>query len=84
MPCTSIHIFNMFFCFYPIDGSPIMAAGSTSGHISFWDLEKKQSLITLEDAHIGGVTGMKFLIKQPSLITSGPDNSLKVSQVKGW
>lgn len=60
------------------DGKSIMATGSSSGTISFWDLEKKQSSYVLQAAHSGNVTGMKFFQKQPLLITSGPDNSLKI------
>lgn len=60
------------------DGQPIMATGSVTGHISVWDLEKKQFSHTLYDAHNGMVCGMKFLQKQPLLISSGSDNSLKV------
>lgn len=60
------------------DGHPIMATGSVSGHISVWDLEKKEFSHTLYDAHSGTVCGMRFLQKQPLLISSGSDNSLKV------
>ena len=55
-----------------------MATGSTIGHITFWDLEKKRLITVLRHAHANSVTGMKFLQRQPTMITSSPDNSLKV------
>ena len=55
-----------------------MATGSTTGHLSLWNLEKKELSYVEKDAHVGSVTGMKFLEKQPLLITSAADNSLKV------
>jgi len=55
-----------------------MATASTMGHISFWDLEKKQPITVQRNAHSGPVTGMKFFQRQPALVTSGADNSLKV------
>jgi len=60
------------------DGTPIMACGSTEGHITYWDLEKRKLLSTQTLAHQGSVTSMAYLQKQPLMITSGPDNSLKV------
>ncbi|XP_012564230.2 WD repeat-containing protein 36 isoform X1 [Hydra vulgaris] len=60
------------------DGTPVMASGSSLGNIVFWDLEKKQTINMIEKAHSSSVTGMKFFHKQPLLITSAPDNSLKI------
>jgi len=60
------------------DGQPIMATGSGSGHITVWDLEKREYKHTLYDAHSGSVAGIRFLQKQPLLISSGSDNSLKI------
>ena len=69
----------MFFeLFLFSDGTPVMASGTTSGHVVLWDLEKKQTISMVDKAHSGSVTGMKFFHKQPLLVTSGPDNSLKV------
>ena len=56
-----------------------MASGSTAGHVTLWDLQKKQLHSTLRDCHNGNVSGMKFYQNQPLLITSGSDNCLKVS-----
>ena len=60
------------------DGPPIMATGSGGGHITVWDLEKREYKHTLYDAHTGTVTGVRFLQKQPLLVSSGSDNSLKI------
>lgn len=55
-----------------------MASASTEDHTVFWDLERRQLVSTLGDAHKGSVCGMKFLSSQLLLVTNGPDNSLKV------
>uniref|UniRef100_A0A7M5V3L5 Small-subunit processome Utp21 domain-containing protein n=1 Tax=Clytia hemisphaerica TaxID=252671 RepID=A0A7M5V3L5_9CNID len=60
------------------DGQPVMATGSTIGHVTFWDLEKKRLITVLRHAHVNSVSGMKFLQRQPTMITSSPDNSLKM------
>eukprot|EP00795_Rhopilema_esculentum_P000788 gene788-10517_t len=60
------------------DNVPLMATGSTSGHVALWDLEKRKVHSCLRDCHSGSVTGMKFLQNQPLMITSGQDNSLKL------
>ena len=61
-----------------LDNVPLMATGSTSGHVALWDLEKRKVHSCLRDCHSGSVTGMKFLQNQPLMITSGQDNSLNV------
>eukprot|EP00794_Sanderia_malayensis_P006767 gene6767-7529_t len=60
------------------DGNPVMATGSTAGHVSLWDLEKRQIHSIIHDCHHGNVSGMKFLQNQPLMITSGSDNTLKL------
>ncbi|XP_012252233.2 WD repeat-containing protein 36 [Athalia rosae] len=60
------------------DGHPIMATGSLAGHIVFWNLEKKRVDYQLSNAHFGSVTGLKSLPNEPLLVTSSPDNSLKL------
>lgn len=60
------------------DGSPIMATASDVGHIALWNLEKKRLDSEIRDAHRSSVTGMKFLPKEPLLVTSSPDNTLKI------
>ena len=60
------------------DGIPIMATASPNGHLVFWDLEKKAVAHQLLNAHDQSVTGMQFLENEPLLITSSPDNTLKL------
>lgn len=60
------------------DGEPIMATGSTSGHVSLWDLEKKKLSHFMDNCHDGTVAGLSFMNKQPCMVTSGSDNALKV------
>lgn len=56
----------------------IMATGSTIGHIVFWDLEERKVSSQLLSAHAGAVTGMMCLPSEPLLLTSSPDNTLKL------
>lgn len=59
------------------DGHYIMATGSISGHIVFWDLEERKVSSQL-CAHDGPVTGMICLPQEPLIVTSSPDNTLKL------
>ncbi|XP_070537319.1 WD repeat-containing protein 36-like [Ptychodera flava] len=59
------------------DGHPIMATGSTAGHIALWDLEERKLQSQMRDVHNGAVTGMKYLPSEPLMITSAADNSIK-------
>lgn len=58
--------------------SPQMATASPVGHVAIWDLEKKKLHSQIRHAHRGAVTGLKFLTNEPCLVTSSPDNSLKI------
>ena len=60
------------------DGHPIMATGSTQGHIALWNLEERKLQSQMREAHVGAVTGMKCLPSEPLMVTSSSDNSLKV------
>ncbi|CAG9772941.1 unnamed protein product [Ceutorhynchus assimilis] len=60
------------------DEHPIMATGSTCGHIVFWDLEERRVSSQLQSAHDGAVTGMVCLPNEPLILTSSPDNTLKL------
>jgi U3 small nucleolar RNA-associated protein 21 len=59
-----------------------MATGSTLGHVALWNLEEKCLCGTLRYAHEGSVTAIRFLQSQPLLISTSPDNSLKVIVVR--
>ena len=60
------------------DEHPIMATGSLEGHIVFWNLEQRKVESQLHKAHFGAVTGLKYLPNEPLLVSSSPDNSLKL------
>lgn len=62
-----------------LDHEAIMATGSTLGHIALWNLERKCLLSSIRSCHDGSVTSCRFLPSQPLMITTSPDNSLKVS-----
>lgn len=59
------------------DGHPIMASGSLCGQIVFWNLEERK-VITQLRAHSGAVSGLQCLPNEPLMVTSSPDNSLKL------
>ena len=60
------------------DEHPIMATGSMNGHIVFWNLEERKVESQLHKAHYEAVTGLKYLPNEPLLVSSSPDNSLKL------
>lgn len=60
------------------DGHPIMATGSVAGHVVFWDLEERKVASQLLAAHDDAVTGMVCLPNEPLVLTSSPDNTLKL------
>ncbi|MPC30521.1 WD repeat-containing protein 36 [Portunus trituberculatus] len=60
------------------DGFPVMVTGSEVGHIAVWNLEEKNLVSQIRDAHNGPVLGLKCLLSEPLLITSSPDNTLKM------
>lgn len=60
------------------DEHPIMATGSLDGHIVFWNLEQRKVESQLHKAHFGAITGLKYLPNEPLLVSSSPDNSLKL------
>jgi len=72
VPLVTLH------CVWSVDGEPVMCTGSPAGHIALWDLEKRKLRSEIRAAHNAPVTGMKCLPSQPILVTSSPDNSLKV------
>ncbi|KAJ3492092.1 hypothetical protein NLI96_g199 [Meripilus lineatus] len=60
------------------DGQPVLASGSSTGHITFWDLNNGGRLLhVIRGAHDGPVTGLEWIPGQPLLASSGEDNSVK-------
>lgn len=60
------------------DGINTVASSSPLGHIAIWDLDNRRLGAVIRDAHNGSAPGLYFLQSQPLLLTSGPDNSLKM------
>ncbi|XP_039856483.1 WD repeat-containing protein 36-like isoform X1 [Simochromis diagramma] len=60
------------------DGPPIVASGSSQGHIAFWDLERHQLVTQHRHAHRTSIAGATFLQGEPILVTNGADNAIKV------
>ena len=56
-----------------------MATASTVGEIAIWDLDRRCLATIIQNAHEGAVAGLQFIPSQPLLLTSGPDNAIKVS-----
>ncbi|KAI8130595.1 WD repeat-containing protein 36 [Lucilia cuprina] len=59
------------------DGPPIMASASTNGYIAFWNLEEKKIASQLQ-AHEDSVTTAICLPNEPLILTTSPDNSMKL------
>lgn len=63
-----------------IDGESVLASASSNGHIAFWDLNNGGRLIhVIRGAHDRAVTSIEWVPGQPVLVSSGEDNSVKVS-----
>lgn len=60
------------------DDIPIMATGSVNGNIVFWNLEERRVSTQLLNAHDGAITGLICLQNEPLMLTSSPDNTLKL------
>lgn len=62
------------------DGEPILASASSMGHIALWDLNSGGRLLHMvRGAHDGAISAVEWVPGQPVLITSGDDNSVKVT-----
>eukprot|EP00850_Spirogloea_muscicola_P016625 SM000136S00171 [mRNA] locus=s136:118153:124283:- [translate_table: standard] len=60
------------------DGQPFLAAGTASGMITVWHLEKRKLQTVVKDAHDAPVTKLHFFAGEPVLLSSSPDNSIKM------
>lgn len=60
------------------DAVPMVASCSPQGHVTFWDLERRQMTSQLSHAHRGAVAGVTFVHGEPLLVTNGGDNALRV------
>uniref|UniRef100_A0A1I8NQ29 Uncharacterized protein n=1 Tax=Stomoxys calcitrans TaxID=35570 RepID=A0A1I8NQ29_STOCA len=59
------------------DGPPIMATASTNGYVAFWNLEEKKIASQLQ-AHEDSITTTICLPNEPLILTTSPDNSMKL------
>ena len=63
------------------DGTQVLSAASSTGHIAFWDLNSGGKLMhVIRGAHEGAATAIEWIPGQPILVSSGEDNSVKVGQ----
>ena len=56
----------------------MMMSGCQSGHIAIWNLEKRQLVGSIRNAHSAVVSGLKCIDGEPLLLSSSPDNSVKL------
>lgn len=73
-------VFQTSTSFLISDGVAAMATASPAGEVAVWDLNRRRLSSVIRAAHDGAVTGLAFLPSQPLLLSSGPDNALKVEQ----
>ncbi|KAJ4454932.1 putative U3 small nucleolar RNA-associated protein 21 [Paratrimastix pyriformis] len=59
------------------DGPPVLVSGTSEGELLQWDLSGRR-LALRTSIHQGPVRGLAFLPRQPVLVSSGDDNSVKV------
>ena len=60
------------------DGFPLMISGSALGHLAVWNLSTRRLVSQKENAHAGSITGLNCFANQPLLVTSSPDNSIRI------
>ncbi|KAJ5073618.1 wd repeat-containing protein [Anaeramoeba ignava] len=60
------------------DGIPMLVSTTPDGKFVVWDLEKKKLLNIIKDCHSGKISKIFFLPREPILVSSGEDNSLKI------
>jgi WD40 repeat protein len=61
------------------DGTQVLSAAASTGHIALWDLDSGGKLLhVIRGAHEGAATAIEWIPGQPILVSSGEDNSVKV------
>eukprot|EP01126_Amoeba_proteus_P026200 TRINITY_DN2597_c0_g1_i10.p1 TRINITY_DN2597_c0_g1~~TRINITY_DN2597_c0_g1_i10.p1 ORF type:complete len:925 (-),score=181.40 TRINITY_DN2597_c0_g1_i10:62-2836(-) len=60
------------------DGHNHLVSGTDVGSLVIWDLDKRCLLSQYRNAHCGPVVSLQFFYREPILLTSGNDNSLKI------
>lgn len=54
-----------------------MITGSSSGDLALWNLEQRKLATVMKNAHAGSIATLSYLPRQPILVSTGADNSLK-------
>jgi U3 small nucleolar RNA-associated protein 21 len=75
-PCAPAAVTALSFRSGP--GEPLLAAGGDDGAISVWSLDERTLHSTLSPSHRAQILSADFLEGQPTLITCGADNALKM------
>jgi U3 small nucleolar RNA-associated protein 21 len=60
------------------DGSNTMATSNNTGSIAIWELNERTLITVMKWAHSSKITSIKFFDKEPLLLISGIDNSIKI------
>ena len=60
------------------NSNPMLVSSGMNGNIYMWDVEKRQLRHQITDAHLLSITTCHFLPQEPVLVTSSPDNSIKM------
>ena len=63
---------------FKLDGSPILISGTIYGHLILWDLEERKVFSQYLNAHDSSVTGLQCLQGSQLMVSSSPDNSIKL------
>ena len=65
---------------HAVDGQHVLASASSNGHIALFDLNANGRLLHLvRGAHDGSVAAIEWVPGQPLIVSSGEDNSVKVT-----
>ena len=80
-PVTILDFLTLSFYRLNQDGTQVLSAAASTGHIAFWDLSSGGKLLhVIRGAHEGATTAIEWIPGQPILVSSGEDNSVKVGQ----
>ena len=60
------------------DGFPFLVSAHSNGEINIWDLDNQKLHANIKHIHQNGVSCVSFLNKEPVLVSTGGDNSLKI------
>lgn len=58
--------------------TPTVVSGNEAGQVAVWNLQEQRLHVLMPDCHQGSVSSLHFMPGEPILLSSGPDNTLKV------